>query len=178
MGSLTAQHVLNWRNRSWSLTAQLDVPDHDADGVLFTIGGHVGGMAFYVKDGAPTFCYNYFGIDHTYMRGGEPVPPGEHQVQVAFAYDGGGLGKGGTVTLYVDGQEAASGRVERTQPIGFGGEYSDVGRDRLSTVTDEYRAGENAFGGGIKWMALSSGEDSHEHLIDPNTVFHIAMARQ
>jgi arylsulfatase len=178
MGSLTAQHVLNWRNRSWSLTAQLEVPDGGADGVLFTIGGHVGGLAFYFKDGVPTFCYNYFGVDHTYIRGASPVPAGEHQVQVAFAYDGGGLGQGGTVTLYVDGQEDGSGRVERTQPIGFGGEYSDVGHDRLSTVTGEYRRGENAFAGAITWMILRSGDDSHEHLIDPNTVFRIAMARQ
>ena len=178
MGGLIEQHVVNWRNRSWSLTAQVGIPEGGADGVILNLGGGMGGWAFYLKDGAPTFCYNLFGIDQTYVRGADPVPQGDHQIRVEFAYDGGGLGKGGEVTLFVDGVECGSGRVEHTEPIGFGYEYTDVGRDDLSPVTDEYKAGDNAFAGTIEWVELEAGQDSHDHLIDPNDVLAVAMAKQ
>jgi arylsulfatase A-like enzyme len=178
MGALMEQHVVNWRNRSWSLTAMVEIPEGGANGVLLNLGGHGGGWAFYLKDGAPTFCYNLFGIEQTFIRGDEPVPRGEHQVRVEFAYDGGGLGKGGTVTLYTDGVDIGSGRVDRTEPIGFGSEYTDVGQDGLSPVTDDYPRGKaNAFTGRIKWIEMEGGQDSHDHLVDPATVFHAAMYR-
>ena len=82
MGGLIEQHVVNWRNRSWSLTAQVEIPDGGANGVLLNLGGHGGGWSFYLKDGAPTFCYNLFGIDRTHVRAEQPVPAGEHQVRV------------------------------------------------------------------------------------------------
>ena len=179
MGSLLELHVVNWRNRSWSLTGQITVPDEGAEGVLLNLGGHAGGWAFYLKEGAPTFCYNLFGLEWTHVRGTAAVPPGEHQVRIEFAYDGGGLGKGGTVTLYTDGVEVGSGRVERTEPIAFGYEYTDVGRDSLSPVTDDYPAGAaNAFTGAIHWLELEAGQDSHDHLIDPDAVFRAAMYKQ
>jgi hypothetical protein len=120
------------------LTAQVDIPDGGADGVLINLGGHGGGWSFYLKNSTPTFCYNLFGIDQTHIRGDAPVPPREHQVRMEFGYDGGGLGKGGDVTLYVDGHPIGSGRIERTEPIGFGYECTDVGRDARSPVTDDY----------------------------------------
>jgi arylsulfatase A-like enzyme len=178
MGGLTELHVINTRNKSWSLTAQLDVPDDGASGALLKLGGHAGGWSFYLNDGKPTFCYNLFGIDHTYVRADNPVPAGEHQVRIEFAYDGGGLGKGGNVTLYLDGDQVAAGRVERTEPIGFGSTYTDVGRDSLPTVTDDYSRDDNAFTGTIKWLELEAGDDSHDHLIDPDHFIYVAMARQ
>jgi arylsulfatase A-like enzyme len=179
MGALVEQHVVNWRNRSWSLTAQLVIPDGGADGVLLNLGGHGGGWAFYLKDGTPTFCYNLFGLEWTHVRGDTPVPVGQHQVRVEFAYDGGGLGKGGDVTLSTDGVAIGAGRVERTEPIGFGYEYTDVGRDSLSPVTDDYPPGPaNAFTGTIAWIEMAAGQDSHDHLIDPATTFRAAMYKQ
>ena len=133
---------------------------------------------FYLADGRPTFCYNLFGIDHTYVRAEEAVPAGEHQVRVEFAYDGGGIGKGGDITLFQDGQKVVTGRVERTEPIGFGYEYTDVGRDAQSPVTDDYAAGDNTFTGTIKWIEMEAGTDSHDHLVDPGQIFHYAMAKQ
>jgi hypothetical protein len=106
MGGLTELHIVNIRNKSWSLTAQLQIPDSGASGALLKLGGHAGGLSFYLKDGKPAFCYNLFGIDHTYIRSENPVPTGEHQVRVEFACDGGGLGKGGDVSLYVDGDQS------------------------------------------------------------------------
>jgi len=178
MGSLIEQHVLNWRNRSWALTAQIQVPDGGANGVLLNLGGHGGGWSFYLKDSRPSFCYNLFGLEETIIRAYDGVPAGEHQVRMEFAYDGGGLGKGGQVTLYLDGNQIGSGRVERTEPIGFGYEYTDVGRDALSPVTDDYRPGDTAFTGTIKLIELSSGDDSHDHLIDPAQFLHFIMAKQ
>jgi hypothetical protein len=95
-----------------------------------------------------------------------------------FTYDGGGIGKGGDVTLFQDGQKIVSGRVERTEPIGFGYEYTDVGRDAQSPVTDDYPAGDNTFTGTITWIEMEAGTDSHDHLIDPGQIFHHAMAKQ
>ncbi|PTR26601.1 arylsulfatase [Rhodococcus sp. OK519] len=178
MEALLEMHIVNWRNRSWALTAQVGVPDGGAHGVILNLGGHAGGWSFYFREGRPTFCYNLFGLERSYIRATEPVPTGTHQVRSEFAYDGGGLGKGGTVTLFVDGAAVGSGRIERTEPIGFGYEYTDVGRDSLSTVTPEYPRGDNAFTGRIDWVQIDAGEDDHDHLVDPADVVRVAMYRQ
>jgi hypothetical protein len=146
--------------------------------VILKIGGHVGGWSFYFKDGRPRYCYNLFGIDSSYVRSSRAVSPGEHQVRMEFAYAGGGIGKGGTITLYIDGSEAGSGQIEHTEPIGFGAVYSDVGRDSLAQVTDEYGRRDNSFTGTIKWVELEAGEDSQDHLIPPENFVRLAMAKQ
>jgi arylsulfatase A-like enzyme len=178
MGGFTELHVVNLRNRSWSLTAQVVAPAEGANGVVLKIGGHVGGWSFYLKNGCPTYCYNLFGIKRSYVRAKRAVPPGEHQIRMEFAYAGGGIGKGGAVTLYIDGDEVGMGSIERTEPIGFGSVYSDVGRDSLAQVTDEYDAKNNAFTGSIKWVQLEAGSDSHNHLIPPADFVRLAMAKQ
>jgi hypothetical protein len=103
------------------------------------------------------------------------VPRG---LRVEFAYDGGGLGKGGEFVLYVDSMHVGSGRIESTEGIGFDYEYTDVGRDDLSPVTNEYKAGDNAFTGTIEWVHMEAGQDSHDHLIDSEDVLRLAMAKQ
>jgi hypothetical protein len=128
-----------------ALTAQVEIPDNGANGVLLNLGGHSDGWSFYLKDSRPSFCYNLFGLQQTIIRADQPVPAGEHQVRMEFAYDGGGLAKGGTVTLYLDGNQIGAGRVEQTEGIGFGYEYTDVGRDALSPVTDDSPPGDTAF---------------------------------
>ena len=130
MGGLIEQHVVNWRNRSWSLTAQVDVPDGGANGVLLNLGGHGGGWSFYLKDGAPTFCYNLFGIDRTIVRGGRAGArrraPGARRVRLRRRRARQGRGASRSTSTAT---RSATGRVERTEPIGFGYEYTDVGRD-------------------------------------------------
>jgi len=178
MGGFTEAHIVNLRNCSWTLTAQVVVPKDGANGVILKIGGHVGGWSFYFKDGCPTYCYNLFGINRSYVRGKHAVPAGEHQVRMAFAYAGGGIGKGGKVTLYVDGKEAGTGAIEHTEPIGFGAVYSDVGRDAIAQVTDEYPSRDNAFTGTIRWVQLEAGDDSHDHLVPVEDFVRLAMAKQ
>ena len=82
-------------------------------------GGEFGGWSLYLKDGEPTYCYNLFGLQRFKVEGDGRSPPGTHQVRMEFAYDGGGLAKGGDVTLYVDGEQVGEGRVEATVPMIF-----------------------------------------------------------
>jgi hypothetical protein len=98
-----------------------------------------------------------------------------------FAYDGGGLGKGGTATLYIDGKKAAEGRVKATAPIVFSADDGcDVGRDTGATVSQDYGARGNAFNGVIKGVQLAIAEDAKalDHLITPQEAMAVAMARQ
>jgi hypothetical protein len=93
--------------------------------------------------------------------------------------DGGGVGKGGTVALYLDGSPIGAGRLPRTVPIGFSAdETTDVGRDTGSPVSDDYPATGNDFTGTINLVRIDLGDDSHDHQIDPAQLLHLAMARQ
>jgi arylsulfatase A-like enzyme len=179
MGRLNENCVLNIRNKSHTITAELAIPDQDARGVIVNQGGTTGGWTLYVKDGRLCYGYSFIGLEHTTIAADTPVPAGDHQVRAEFAYDGGGLGKGGTVTLYVDGQQAGSGRVPRTHPLSFSlDETTDVGRDTGAPVTGDYPAGDNAFTGTVNWVRLDLGTDSHDHLIDPHDLLHLAMTKQ
>jgi arylsulfatase len=175
---ITEGSVVIVKNKSHSVTAQLTVPERGAEGVIITQGGEVGGWALYAKDGRLTYCFNFFGLEHFIVRASEAIPAGEHQVRMEFAYDGGGLAKGGNVTLYVDGGEVGSGRVERTIPMGYSADEScDVGSDSGSPASPEYGPRGNAFSGQIAWVQIDLGTDDHDHLITPEERFNLAMAR-
>ena len=139
MGRLTENSVLMMKNTSFSLTAQVKVPEGGAEGVIVAQGGVTGGHSLYVKDGKPKYAYNFFGLDEYAVAGTEAVPPGEHQVRMEFTYDGGGVGKGGDVTLYIDGNAVGSGHIERTEAFLFSAdETCDVGDEYGSPVTHDY----------------------------------------
>jgi len=109
------------------------------------------------------------------------VPAGTHQVRMEFGYDGGGLGKGGTVSLYLDGAECGEGRVEGTVPLIFSAdETCDVGSDTASPVSDDYTSAESRFTGTVEWVQIDLDEAAEDldHLITPEERLHIAMARQ
>ena len=104
---------------------------------------------------------------------------GTHKVAASFAYDGGGVGKGGSVTLLVDEQPVGEGRVEQTIAFQYSfDETLDVGVEVGSTVSAEYKVLDNAFTGKIKWVRLDIGSDSHDHLIDPEHRIQVAMLKQ
>ncbi len=171
--------VLTLKNKSHSVTAQLTVTDGGSKGVIITQGGSVGGWTLYVKDGKLKYCYNFFGIEHYMTEASKPIPPGEHQVRMEFKYDGGGLAKGGDVTLYYDGKPVGKGRVEQTQPMGYSAdEACDVGADSGSPASPDYGPSGNKFTGEIAWVQIDIGNDDHDHLITPEERFRIAMARQ
>lgn len=171
--------MINIKNKSHQVTADLVVPDTGAAGVIATQGGQVGGWALYVHDGRLTYCYNFFGIQHFIVTAENPLPPGRHQVRMEFGYDGGGLAKGGTVTLYCDGAPVGSGRVAATIPMGFSAdEACDVGCDTGSPASPDYGPHDNRFTGTIDWVRIDIGEDTHDHLITPADRLTLAMGKQ
>lgn len=171
--------VLNIKNQSHSVTAQVLLPGDTATGVLITQGGQAGGWTLYCHEGRLRYCYNFFGIDYEIVTSTDPLPSGAHQLRMEFSYDGGGLGRGGDVTLYLDGQPIGNGRVTRTIPMGFSAdEACDVGRDTGSPASPDYGPTDNAFSGGIDWVRIDLGQDDHSHLIAPEDRLRIAMAKQ
>jgi len=179
MRRLTENVVLNLKNKSWSVTAEVLLPESNAQGVIIAQGGAFGGWSFYAQDGRLKFCYNLFGLHMFKTEAGAPLPAGKHQVRMEFAYAGGGLAKGGDVTLYVDGQNVGEGQVPATQPMMFSGdETCDVGNETGSSVSDDYTAETSEFNGTINWVQLDQGADDHDHLITPEQRLAVAMARQ
>jgi arylsulfatase A-like enzyme len=171
--------VLTLKNKSYSVTADITVPESGGTGVIITQGGLVGGWSLYAYEGRLKYCYNFLGIDHFIVTASEPIPAGKHQVRMEFKYDGGGLGKGGDVTLYYDGKSVGQGRVERTQPMIYSAdEACDVGADTGSPASPDYGPTGNKFSGQIDWVQIDIGDDSQDHLIKAEDRLTIAMARQ
>jgi arylsulfatase len=179
MGRLSENSVVSIKNRSFSVTAEIEVPATGTDGVIIAQGGRFGGWAVYVTDGRAKFVYNVLGIHEYAVTADTPVPTGTHQVRMEFAYDGGGLAKGGDVTLYYDGAAVGAGRVDQTQPMVFSAdETTDIGYESGTTVSPDYTAPTSRFAGKIRWVQLDVGTDDHNHYIDPDERLRIAMARQ
>jgi arylsulfatase A-like enzyme len=179
MGRLSENSVVSIKNKSHSITADVDVPKSGAEGVIVAQGGSTNGWSLYAKSGRLKYCYNFFGITVTIVEAAQPIPAGRHQVRMEFKYDGGGLAKGGGVTLYVDGKSVGQGRVEQTVPMAFSGdETCDVGKENGSPVSPDYGPTGNAFSGEVNWVQIDLEKDDHDHLISPEERFTIAMARQ
>jgi arylsulfatase len=179
MGRLSEATVLNVKNKSHAVTADVTIPDGGASGVIIAQGGRFGGWSIYAVENRLRYCYNFFGIERSTVAATGPLPAGDHQVRMEFAYDGGGIGKGGTVTLYVDGDQVADGRVARTHIAIFSAEETtDVGRETGSPVSDDYPAAGNEFTGTIDGVRLEIGDDDHSHLIDPQHLLDIAITIQ
>ena len=171
--------VVNVKNKSHSVTAEVTVPESGAAGVIVTQGGAVGGWALYAYEGRLKYCYNFFGIQYYFVIADEPIPAGKHQLRMDFTYDGGGMAKGGDVTLYYDGKALGNGRVEQTEPMAFSAdEACDVGSDTGSPASPDYGPTGNKFSGEIHWVRLDIGQDSHDHLITAQDKLNIAMSRQ
>ncbi|MDF2190393.1 arylsulfatase [Paraflavitalea sp. CAU 1676] len=127
-------------NKSWTITAEFEVPASNANGMIVTHGGLEGGYGLYLRDGKPTFVYNYLAAARPTFAGKAALSKGKVTLVVNFAYDGGGLGKGGTITMTANGKEVAKGRLEKTIPIQFSlGEGLDIGQDVGSPVDFTYK---------------------------------------
>ncbi|MBV8226877.1 MAG: arylsulfatase, partial [Verrucomicrobia bacterium] len=157
------------------------VPEgNPCQGVIISQGGFAGGWMLYVKDGHLTYCYNFAGLEKYLITSTQPVPSGEHQVRMEFAYEGGGLAKGGTVTLYIDGKSVGAGKIERTLPIIFSAdETSDLGIKRGSPMTSDMPTENNAFTGTVRLVVIETDPKGNvDHLISHDQLIHILMARQ
>lgn len=180
MGGLNENGILNLKNKSHSITAQVVVPEgKPAQGVILSQGGIAGGWMFYVKDGKPAYLYNFVGLRITVIESTQALTPGTHQVRMEFAYDGGGLAKGGTVTLYVDGKPVGNGRLEQTMPMVFSAdETSDVGVKHGSPMTPEIPSEKSAFNGTVNLVVIETSGETSDHLLDREQVLNMIMARQ
>jgi hypothetical protein len=141
MTGMSENVFISTKNRSHTITADLDIPPGGANGVILAQAGRFGGWSFYVKDGKPMYTYNWLGLHQYTVAAGEALPAGKTTIRYEFTYDGGGVGKGGAGTIYVNGKSVASGRIEQTQCCAFSAdEGADVGADEGTAVADTYQA--------------------------------------
>ncbi len=159
MTGMTEDAFINVKNRSFSITADLEIPPGGANGVVVVQGGRFGGWSFYVKDGKLAYTYNFLGLQRNTITSARPLPAGPVTARMDFAYDGGGVARGGVVSLYVKGEKVGEGRVDRTQPYGFSVEDgADVGVDTCTPVIEDYQPSSTRFTGTIRKVVVDVKE--------------------
>ncbi|MFO0869191.1 MAG: arylsulfatase [Pirellulales bacterium] len=181
MGRLSENCVLNLKNKSHSVTAEITVPEAGAQGVIVSQGANIGGWSLYAHQGKLKYCYNVAGVQRFFVESQGPLPAGTHQVRMEFAYAGGGLGKGGKVTLYVDGKPVGEGQVALTQAMVFSADDGcDVGEDSGAPVSPDYGPVGNRFNGTVKGVYLSIADDgkSAGHQVSPQEALRALLGRQ
>ncbi|HTN42695.1 MAG TPA: arylsulfatase [Nitrospiria bacterium] len=140
MTGMSENVFINVKNRSHSIIAELEIPAKGANGVILAQAGRFGGWSLYMKNGKPTYTYNWLGLKRFTVAAKEALPPGKATLRFEFAYDGVGMGKGGTGTLIANGKKVAEGRIEQTQCCFFSAdEGADVGADEGTPVTEAYK---------------------------------------
>jgi arylsulfatase len=140
MTGMSENVFINVKNRSHTITAEVEIPKKGASGVLLAQAGRFGGWSLYVRDGKPTYTYNWLGLQRYTVAAPQALPTGKATIRYEFAYDGGGVGKGGRGTLFVNGKQVATGRIERTQCCFYSAdEGADVGADEGTPVTEAYK---------------------------------------
>jgi arylsulfatase len=156
MQGMLENTFMNVKNRSSKITAQLEIPADGASGAILSQGGRFGGWSLYMKEGKPAYTYNFLGLTRYTVSAPEALPAGSATVTLDFAYDGGGPGKGGNATLFVNGKPVAEGRVEKTQPNIFSAdETADVGIDNQTPVAEGIGIGpDTRFTGKINKVTL------------------------
>jgi len=146
-------------NRSFTITADIEVPAAGGEGMLVTAGGRFGGWAFYLLEGKPVFVYNLLDLARPRIESAEALSPGKHTVKLDFTYDGPGFGKGGTAVIAVDGTEVANQKLPYTVPFQLeASETFDVGSDTGTGVDDADYKPPFAFTGKLNKLTLSLGQ--------------------
>ena len=144
MDGMLENTFINVKNLSKTITAEVEIPEGGANGVILGQGGRFGGWSFYMKDGKPAYTYNFLGLSQYTVTSEQEIPAGPATVILAFDYDGGGLGKGGTARISVNGNAVAEGRIDKTQPLFFSAdEPADVGLDNQTPVVEGIGIGRN-----------------------------------
>ena len=153
----TAPSVLN---KSFAISAEIEVPDGGGEGVLVTQGGRFGGWALYLVKGKPVFTYNLLDLARPRIAGTQPLAAGKHKVDFVFTYDGPGLAKGGKAVLKVDGTEVASGQLPHTLPFSLeASETFDIGSDTGTGVNDEDYLSPFPFTGQLVALTIDLGKN-------------------
>ncbi len=151
----------NVKNRSHTISAHIEGPKTGGDGVLVAAGGVVGGYVLYIKDGKPTYEYNWFSQQRYKITSSEKLSPGPATVRMEFSYDGGGLGRGGVVTLYVNDKKVGEGRIEKTIFARFSADGTfDIGMDTGSPVSNDYKS-PNPYSGNLRKVEIHLAGTDH-----------------
>jgi arylsulfatase A-like enzyme len=161
MNGMLENTFINVKNQSKTITAELVIPEDGANGVILAQGGRFGGWSLYMKDGKPSYTYNFLGLSKYTVAADEKIPAGSAKVVLDFKYDGGGAGKGGMATISVNGKKVAEGRIEKTQPLMFSAdETADVGLDNQTPVVEGIGIGrdETRFTGEIDKIVIKVAE--------------------
>ena len=145
MTGMSENVFIDVKNKSFALTAEVVIPEQGGNGAILVQGGRFGGWALYMLNGVPAFQYNFLNRERYTVAADKPLPPGKATVRFEFAYDGGGFGKGGTGSLFVNDEKVAEGRIDRTQPVLFSAdETADVGIDLQTPVVEALGAGDQS----------------------------------
>ena len=155
MEGINPNAFINTMRRSYTVTAEVELPGAGAHGVILSNGGRFGGFALYMKAGKAVEVYNFAGLARTSVTSGV-LGPGRHTIRYEFAYDGGAPGSGGLSTLFVDEKKAGEARIDRTLPFFLSDEGVSVGHDEETPVTDDYAQGENRFSGRILSVTVAT----------------------
>jgi arylsulfatase len=155
MIGITENAFINIKNRSFTITGDVELPSGNANGVIICQAGRFGGWTLYMKAGKLHHEYNFFGLEHTNISSPKPIAAGKHTVKYEFVFDGGKPGAGGQSILYVDGQKVAEGKIPKTQPFVYSADEGvDVGVDNETPVSNDYKERDNKFTGTIKKITV------------------------
>jgi arylsulfatase A-like enzyme len=172
-------NVVDIKNKSYAVTANVTIPDGGAEGVIIAQGANFGGWAIYAHEGRLKYIYNFLGLDRYEVEAQDALPAGEHQVRLEFAYDGGGLGKGGTATLYLDGKQIAQGRVDHTHASVFSADSTAlVGNKMGAPIGPDLKVEGNPFNGQIQGVQIDLKLSDADHYVSEHERWRVAMAIQ
>jgi arylsulfatase len=173
--------IINTKNKSHAVTAEIEVAESGAKGVIVAQGGAMGGWSLYAHEGKLKYHYNFLGVQQFDVTAASKLPGGKHQVRMEFTYSGGGLGKSAAISLFVDGKSVGEGNVGRTHAFFFSmDETTEVGCDVGQPVSRDYGARGNEFNGTVNWVRIDIDAAAKEpdHMIGAEERFRILMAKQ
>lgn len=166
MTGIGENSFINVKNHSHTVAAEIDLATGGANGAIIAQGGRFGGWSLYLKNGQPTYEYNYVGLRHYTVSSAQPLGAGKSTVRVEFDYDGGGVGKGGTATIFVNDKQVATGRIEETACCVFSlDDGADVGADESTPVSESYQTPAK-FNGRIDKVTVTLKEGKRTELED------------
>jgi len=156
MSAVPRANMLNFRNRSYSITAEVEIPRGGAEGVLLAMGGRFAGFSFFVQNNRLNYVYNWFGLERFSVSSAEPVLSGTLTLRMEFTSAGPAKG---SAALFINGKQVGEGPIGRLVPVTFGlAEGLTVGRDPSTPVTEGYQS-PFAFTGKIKKVVMELRED-------------------
>jgi hypothetical protein len=176
---LNESGIVNIKNKSHSITADIEVPSAKAEGVIVAQGANFGGWALYARDGRLKYSYNFLGLSLYTLESAASLSQGKHEVRMDFKYDGNGLGKGGNATLFIDDKKVGEARIEHTVPIIFSADSTCMVGDKIGApISNDFKESGNKFTGKINWVRIEAGLENTDQLIKPDEWVRVKMSIQ